>query len=81
MELWIYWLVLGMMGEYISFYGGIKEMVLVVMVILMNWINGFYECDFIIIMVLVVVIDIFIYFDFDIDFYINNDLGVVLGEN
>jgi len=80
-ELRTYRLALGTTGEYSSFHGGTKELVLASMVTTMNRINGIYERDFTITFELVANTDILIYLDSNADPYTNDDLGDMLDEN
>ena len=80
-ELRTYRLALGATGEYSTFHGGTKELVLSAMVTSMNRVNGLYERDFTVTMVLVAETDTLIYLDPATDPYTNNDLGAMLDEN
>lgn len=79
-ELWIYCLVVVVMGEYIQFYGGMVADVMVVIVIIMNWVNGVYEMDIFFWMILIDSNYFIVYINSGSDFYLGGS-GVYLGQN
>lgn len=76
-----YWFVIVCIGEYVQFYGGIVLDVFVVYNVVMIWVNGVYEWDFMVYMEFIDEMDQVIFLDGVIDFFINNSVGMLLSEN
>lgn len=76
-----YRLALACTGEYASFHGGTKPLVLAAMNTSMNRVNGVYERDFAITMQLIPNNDTLIFLNASSDPYTNNNGGTMLGQN
>ncbi|MBP8058402.1 MAG: DUF11 domain-containing protein [Chloroflexi bacterium] len=80
-QLRTYRLALAATGEYSTFHGGTKPLVLSEMVIAMNRVNGVYEQDTAVRMVLIANNDAIIYLNGASDPYTNNNGSTMLGQN
>lgn len=76
-----YRLALACTGEYATFHGGTKPLVLAAMNTTMNRVNGVYERDFAVTMQIIPNNDLIIYLNAGSDPYTNNDGGTMLGQN
>lgn len=76
-----YRLALACTGEYASFHGGTKPLVLAAMNTTMNRVNGIYEDEIAITMQLVAKNDTLIFLNANSDPYTNNDGATMLGQN
>lgn len=76
-----YRLALACTGEYASFHGGTKPLVLAAMNTSMNRVNGVYENDFAVTMQIIANNDAIIYLDAGTDPYTNGNGGSMLGQN
>ncbi len=76
-----YRLALACTGEYATFHGGTKPLVLAAMNTTMNRVNGVYEKDFAVTMQIIPNNDLLIYLNAATDPYTNNDGGAMLGQN
>ena len=76
-----YRLALACTGEYASFHGNTKPLVLAAMNTSMNRVNGVYERDFAITMQLIPNNDTLIFLNASTDPYTNNNGGTMLGQN
>lgn len=76
-----YRLALACTGEYATFHGGTKPLVLAAMNTSMNRVNGVYETDFAVTMQIISNNDLLIYLNAATDPYSNNDGGAMLGQN
>lgn len=76
-----YRLALACTGEYATFHGGTKPLVLAAMNTTMNRVNGVYERDFAVTMQIIANNDLIIYLNAGSDPYSNNDGGAMLGQN
>lgn len=76
-----YRLALACTGEYSTFHGGTKPLVLAAMNTSMNRVNGVYETDFAVTMQIIANNDQIIYLNAATDPYTNNDGGAMLGQN
>lgn len=76
-----YRLAMACTGEYATFHGGTKPLVLAAMNTTMNRVNGVYERDFAVTMQLIANNDLLIYLNAATDPYTNNDGGAMLGQN
>jgi subtilisin-like proprotein convertase family protein len=76
-----YRLALACSGEYASFFGGTKPLVLAAMNTTMNRVNGVYENDLAITMILVAKNDTLIFLNAATDPYTNNNGSTMLGQN
>ncbi len=76
-----YRLALACTGEYATFCGGTKPLVLAAMNTSMNRVNGVYERDFAVTMQIIANNDLIIYLNANTDPYSNNDGGTMLGQN
>ncbi|HNQ12212.1 MAG TPA: M12 family metallo-peptidase [Bacteroidia bacterium] len=80
-ELRTYRLALACTGEYASYHGGTKPLVLAAMVTTMNRVNGVYEKEIAATMQLIANNDLIIYLSASSDPYTNNNGGTMLGQN
>lgn len=80
-QLRTYRLALASTGEYSTYHGGTKPLVLSEMVIAMNRVNGVYEQDTAVRMVLIANNDLVIYLDPNTDPYTNSSGSAMLGQN
>jgi subtilisin-like proprotein convertase family protein len=80
-QLRTYRLALATTGEYSTYHGGTKELVLAAMVTAMNRVNGIYEKDLTITTILVNNTDTLIFLDAATDPFTNNDGATMLTEN
>ncbi len=76
-----YRLALACTGEYATFHGGTKPLVLAAMNTSMNRVNGVYETDLAITMQIIANNDLIIYLNSGSDPYTNNDGATMLGQN
>lgn len=76
-----YRLALSCTGEYATFHGGTKELVLAAMVTSMNRVNGVYENEFAVSMEIIGKNDTLIFLNKDSDPFDNGDGGAMLGQN
>ncbi|MFN0176731.1 MAG: reprolysin-like metallopeptidase [Saprospiraceae bacterium] len=76
-----YRLALACTGEYATFHGGTKPLVLAAMNTSMNRVNGVYETDFAVTMQIIANNDLIIYLNGATDPYTNGDGGAMLGQN
>ncbi|MCC6413434.1 MAG: proprotein convertase P-domain-containing protein [Saprospiraceae bacterium] len=76
-----YRLALACTGEYATFHGGTKPLVLAAMNTSMNRVNGLYENDLAVTMVIIPNNDLIIYLNANTDPYTNTNGGTMLGEN
>ena len=76
-----YRLALACTGEYATFHGGTKPLVLAAMVTTMNRVNGVYENDFAVTMQIIANNDLIIYLTAGTDPYTNGNGGTMLGQN
>ncbi len=76
-----YALALACTGEYATFHGGTKPLVLAAFNVAMTRVNGIYEKDFAVTMTMVANTDLLIYLNANTDPYTNNNGGTMLGEN
>ncbi|MFN8304984.1 MAG: zinc-dependent metalloprotease family protein [Saprospiraceae bacterium] len=76
-----YRLALACTGEYATFHGGTKPLVLAAMNTSMNRVNGVYETDLAITMQIIANNDLIIYLNSATDPYTNNDGATMLGQN
>ncbi|MBL7825273.1 MAG: proprotein convertase P-domain-containing protein [Saprospiraceae bacterium] len=76
-----YRLALACTGEYSSFHGGTKPLVLAAMNTTMNRVNGVYETDFGATMQIIANNDLLIYLSAGSDPFTNNDGGAMLAQN
>lgn len=77
----LYRLAISCTGEYASFHGGTKPLVLAAMNTTMNRVNGVYEKDFAITMQLIPKNDTLIFLSASTDPFTNSDGGAMLGQN
>lgn len=76
-----YALALACTGEYATFHGGTKPLVLAEFNVAMTRINGIYEREFAVTMTMVANTDLLIYLNAGSDPYTNNDGGTMLNQN
>ncbi len=76
-----YRLALACTGEYATFHGGTKLLVLAAMNTTMNRVNGVYETDLDITMQIIANNDLLIFLNANTDPYTNNDGATMLGQN
>ncbi|MFN0215707.1 MAG: reprolysin-like metallopeptidase [Saprospiraceae bacterium] len=76
-----YRLALACTGEYATFHGGTKPLVLAAMNTSMNRVNGVYETDFAVTMQIIANNDLLIYLNAGSDPYTNSDGGAMLNQN
>lgn len=76
-----YRLALACTGEYATFHGGTKPLVLAAMNTSMNRVNGVYETDLAITMQIIANNDLIIFLNAATDPYTNNDGATMLGQN
>ncbi len=76
-----YRLALSCTGEYATFHGGTKPLVLAAMNTTMNRVNGVYENDFAVTMRIIPNNDLLIFLNASTDPFANNDGGTMLGQN
>jgi len=76
-----YALALACTGEYATFHGGTKPLVMAAYNVAMTRVNGIYEKDFAVTMTMVANTDLLIYLNAGTDPYTNNDGGTMLGQN
>ncbi|MCU0345360.1 MAG: M12 family metallo-peptidase [Saprospiraceae bacterium] len=76
-----YALALACTGEYATFHGGTKPLVLAAFNVAMTRINGIYEREFAVTLTMVANTDLLIYLNANTDPYTNNDGGTMLDQN